>query len=625
VSFSSDREIEVFPQFFEILGHGAGEVRLKRFESGNSPVLWNHDRSRQVGRITGVEVRDGRGHAEIQISRNETRLLSDIEDGIVRNTSVGYKIHNERLEEQETGEGGNRIVSRVTDWSPIEISFAPVAADDSTGLGRSEEETEARTRYIESLCANVLTSIRSGETEDADKNEPEIEMAKEPTATPTATITLDEADKQRADAVQDGVAKDRARMAEINRIGKEWDCPDDAQRAIEDGTSEADFRRAVMEKVHKTRAGGPSGQEIGMTPTEVKTYSLSRMVEAIVNGRCEKDAPFEFEVSKAIKERSGSGDSDRIAIMPEAFVRGSRAASQHRERAVFSLTGGAGNADAANIDPPEYHPEMFIDSLRETTPFLGMASMLGGLVGSAVTIPRELTNPAFYWVGEATEPTEGDYTLDQFTLAFKTMGAQIPFTRTAGKITLPNIDTLLSNSLRTGIGIELEKKAFNGGGTTDPQGIIGASGVGDVAGTAPTLALLLDLEQALGDANADTGRAVGFTNSRGKRLLLSTAKVASTDSVMLGSRVPGRNAVDTDIGTFEVTNNVPNDLQVGNDKSAYVYGIPAFYLFGFWGGVEFSRDTATHADTGSVVLRVFVDVDGDVTQAANWAQMDDIT
>jgi hypothetical protein len=54
-------------------------------------------------------------------------------DGIRRNASVGYVIHELVLEKQE----GDLYTYRVTDWEPLEGSLVSIPADPSVGVGRT--------------------------------------------------------------------------------------------------------------------------------------------------------------------------------------------------------------------------------------------------------------------------------------------------------------------------------------------------------------------------------------------------------------------------------------------------------------------------------------------------------
>lgn len=432
------------------------------------------------------------------------------------------------------------------------------------------------------------------------------------------------------DKIRREIAKEeRQRFAEIrsaeraiNETAAQWKFESDAKGYLErldEGNPKevlAEFQRHVLAKASK-RSGNVSQEEIGATRKEAKRYSLRNVVDGLIKGDMSKCAGYEMEVSDAIKERSDR-QSDNIAIPLDVLMRGYRPAAG--QRALLGV--GVGNSEVADIVDTELLDEMFIESLRVETVLLSQGvTIMGGLVGD-VEIPRELTNPSFFWVAEDAEPTEGAYTLDKVSLSFKTVGARIPFTRQAAKQSTPQIETILTNSLRRGLAIEIENALLNHDGTSNkPTGIRSTSGIGSHAVTSNTLSRtdLFEAKKLLADANADTSSAVGFTNSAVEKMIM-TEKVDAGSGIFIGAP-GGDNWVRTDACRVFITNNIPSNLGAGTNESVIVYGNPRSLYVGMWGGVELNRDTATKVATGGVVLRVFQDLDCVVSQAAQWAEI----
>ena len=128
VSFSS--ETPVARQFgTEILSHDETAVNLKRFND-SAPVLWSHDPSQQIGVIKRAWIENRKGYAEIQFGNSSKALevQKDVEQGIIRNVSIGYSI-----EEMEEDEKGRMVATR---WSVMELSFVSVPADPTVGVSR---------------------------------------------------------------------------------------------------------------------------------------------------------------------------------------------------------------------------------------------------------------------------------------------------------------------------------------------------------------------------------------------------------------------------------------------------------------------------------------------------------
>ena len=109
----------------EVLGHDDTEADLSRLNDG-APLMRNHYQN--IGVVDKAWINDGVGHAEVRLSlRKELDdFWQDIQDGIIRNVSVGYKIL-EKIE--EVGETSTKY--RVTKWLPLEISILDVPPADA--------------------------------------------------------------------------------------------------------------------------------------------------------------------------------------------------------------------------------------------------------------------------------------------------------------------------------------------------------------------------------------------------------------------------------------------------------------------------------------------------------------
>lgn len=123
-------------EFDEELVVEQSALRLGRLNSG-APFLNSH-RSYGLESILGVvvegsvRVNGGRGYATIRFSERPQveGIIRDIEGGIIRNVSVGYRVHRfERVAAADRKDGGARALMRAVDWEPLEISAVAVGAD----------------------------------------------------------------------------------------------------------------------------------------------------------------------------------------------------------------------------------------------------------------------------------------------------------------------------------------------------------------------------------------------------------------------------------------------------------------------------------------------------------------
>ena len=133
VVFTSGASVKRYDRdgaFMEELLTGAENVRLDRLNLG-APFLNTHDSfdlSHVLGSVVPGSARmdGGFGYATIRLTRrpDAAGIIQDIRDGVIKNTSVGYRYHATKVIE-----GDDVRTLRVTDWEPIEISAVPIPAD----------------------------------------------------------------------------------------------------------------------------------------------------------------------------------------------------------------------------------------------------------------------------------------------------------------------------------------------------------------------------------------------------------------------------------------------------------------------------------------------------------------
>lgn len=129
-------------EFDEELVLGGKSVRMDRL-NGGAPLLDTHNKYELrdiIGTVIpgSAKINGKVGTARVLLSRapEHAGIVANIQAGVIRNLSVGYKIHAvERIEKD-----GTIPVVRVTDWEPFEISAVPVGADAGAGIREAEAE-----------------------------------------------------------------------------------------------------------------------------------------------------------------------------------------------------------------------------------------------------------------------------------------------------------------------------------------------------------------------------------------------------------------------------------------------------------------------------------------------------
>lgn len=119
-------------RYREVLSLKPQHVRLDRLNAGG-PLLDAHS-AYSVGDVLGTvqpgsaRIDKGQAVATVRFSKRETvePIFQDVRDGIIRNVSVGYRVHKF---EEDAGTENKIPVRTAVDWEPYEISMVPMPAD----------------------------------------------------------------------------------------------------------------------------------------------------------------------------------------------------------------------------------------------------------------------------------------------------------------------------------------------------------------------------------------------------------------------------------------------------------------------------------------------------------------
>lgn len=298
LSFSSEIQVERRSWFedpwIEVLGHERKECDLSRLNGGAAPVLFNHnqyDRANQIGVVEKAWLEDGRGMANVRLSKRSELddLWRDIKDGIIRNVSVGYRIL-ERTLVKKNDKGPSEY--RVTRWLPAEISLVSIPADPTVGIGRSDD---AQSKY-------QFTDLEDEPEQEMTAMVRQSEELKTPAQTPTpeagaAPAVVDQdairaAERARIVGIQDVARIARLDEAFAKRMIDEGKTIDEARAAafdalaqkdvhhfprVEGGQDEADKFRGASEHWLLARAGqkDEDGKPIVLVGNETRGMSLT--------------------------------------------------------------------------------------------------------------------------------------------------------------------------------------------------------------------------------------------------------------------------------------------------------------------------------------------------------------
>ena len=600
--FSSETPVE---RFFgdEVLSHStSAKIDLSRLNDG-APLLFNHDMDQIVGVVenANINTKERRGYATVRFANTDRarELLGMVQDGILRNVSFGYRIGKM----EETGTRDQKEYT-ATEWAPYEISLVTVPADNSVGIGRSEQTDE---RDVEVLTRDFKPAAAAA------THEKEIAMTQANTAAADNAVDIKVIESQAASA-------ERARIATINALGDKFSKGDLARQLVDSGKSIDEARAAFLEQMN-VRAEKPVAEgaaSLDLSKKEAQSYSLVRAINAALKNDWSK-AGYEAECSRAIAQMRGK---DTAGFFMPMNIRATSDSAYNTGTA-----GEGGNLVATNLLAGS-----FIDVLRNKARVAQLgARFLTGLVGK-VDIPRQTSQTATYWVSEGADVTEAEAAFDKLSLSPKTLGARSQYTRQMLLQSTPDIEMLVRNDLAAVLALAIDKAAVLGTGADgQPTGILNTSGIGSVVGGttggAITIDHLIDLETKVKTANAPEDALAYLVNAKTVGAL---KKLKSTTGQYLWSDNPmgQRSGTPGSINGYNVavSNQMPSDgtKSTGTGLSTLVFGDWSELIIGEWGTLEILPNPyGAGFNSGSVDIRALQTIDIGVRHAASFAAMTD--
>jgi HK97 family phage major capsid protein/HK97 family phage prohead protease len=572
MSISSEEPVE--RSFgLEVLRHNDGAADLSRLNSGHAPLLLDHDLTKQIGVIerTYLDQSDRKLRSVVRFGKSALaqEVYQDVKDGIRSNVSIGYQI---RQMEDKRADGTVGISS----WLPYEASIVSVPADAGVGVNRNAEFIEPTIKTKEKVMSEV--------------NHDEIREAA-------------------AEAAKRDFQKN---ASEIINLAVKHNRRDLADQAIGAGQSVAQFRATLLDAIGEGKPLEQSAGAVDMSEKEQRSYSFIKAVRGLVNGSGLQG--LEREVSEQIAKNNGR--EARGFYAPDSFWGGKR-----------DLTVGTATA-GGHLVGTDHLGDQFVDALRSRLVFneLG-ARFMTGLKGD-VAIPKLATGVSAGFVAENGATSEVNAVFSQITMSPKSLGAFTDISRLLMIQSDPSVEQIIRDDLLNAIAQKVEDVAIEGGGSNEPTGITGTTGIGSVAigtnGGDLTWQAITDLVKEVEVDNAAiNGNTLAYlTNPKVKSHMASTSKVASTDSVMLLD-APWNSLYGYDLA---ITNNVPSDLTKGtlSTASAMIYGDFSQLMMGFFSTPDILIDPYSAGSTGAVRIRVMQELDIAVRHSQSFAACLDI-
>jgi len=547
---------------YEVLGHAEDEIDMDFMASGRSPLLLDHDASKQIGVVEefAIDPENKRTVARVRFSKNRMadEVFEDVKDGIRQNISVGYQVNSMQKEDEER-EGVP--IYRVNSWSPLEVSAVSVPADQSrlVGFARSKETPKI-----------TINSNKDKIMENVENNTPEVNP--------------EELRKQFA-----------LEAKQISDLGQQHGQAGLAKDAIAKGMRLNEFQNELLKALESKPLDLPS--DVDMKVEEKRDYSLLKAIQESAAGNL---SGLEREMSDEIAHRTGK--AARGFYMPTNIGFGKR------DQTVGSNSGGGflkGTDHLANEFIEAVYAKLIIGQAGART--------LQGLKGD-IAIPKlsaSVTNSAF--VAENSAPSEGSATFAQVTMSPKTLAAFIDVSRKLMLQSDPSVEAVLREDIINTFARKIDEVAIEGGASNHPSGILASvsNNVEAIGTNGGALAYtnVVNLIQKVEEDNAIRNDA--STKFLGNSKV--TAKLRTTSKQSSG--VEGNFILEpnnTMMGYDYLSSSlVPSDLTKGSGSalSALIFGDFSQVLLGYYSGVDVVVDPFTGSSAGTTRLAFFQDMD----------------
>ena len=545
----------------EVLSHSEGDIETDFIASGRSPLLLDHDMTKQIGVVEQYKLNSSekRAVAIVRFGRSELaeEIFNDVRDGIRQNISVGYKINNmERVKSTDSDKPMYRV-----QHTPLEVSVVSVPADQSkaVGLGRSK---------------NKHTQIELKTMTEEVKNE----------------INLDEV---REKSVAEAREQFQRNSKEIIDLAAKHNRRDLADKAIQEGISVEEFRGVLLDNISNDKPLETG--DIGMSKKEVRKFSVLKAINALANPtdkKAQRDAEFEFECSEEAAKHYGR-TAQGIMLPPEVLRNWN--------------TRDLNASDDAGLVGQDFRPADFIDALRNASSVMPLATNLNGLSGD-VKIPKKTSaSSAAFISSEGGASGESEMVIGSVTMSPKTLGAFTDVTRQLMIQSSLDVENLIRDDLAQSMAIAIDNAALEGSGSSgNPTGITNTSGINTVSlssAAAPTFAEMVSIETAVAVDNALMGDLAYIIHPSNYGTLKTTAKANNTAEFV---------AVNNEVNGYPVV--VSAQLTANN----YVFGNFSDLLIGFFGGLDIVVDPYTSSSSGNVRVVALQSVDVAVRHAVSF-------
>ena len=273
--------------FIEELSLDPAHVRMGRLEKG-APFLDNHGFTDKMGvrsvlgvvqSATLVPGKEGRAVIKFSQRKEVEDIFKDVQDGILRNVSVGYNVYKM----ERAGEENGLPILRAVDWEPAEISLVPIGADSGAQV-RSENAQMTECEIEETREPEPVETSTSEKVvaENPKTNETEIETKRE-----FEKMTEAELKAMQEKAAKEARAAEKARVTEIRAIVEKTGLDAAlAEKFISEDKSVDDVRTLVIDELaarNKKKETETRSINVEVGADNARAHRVEGMTEALLH------------------------------------------------------------------------------------------------------------------------------------------------------------------------------------------------------------------------------------------------------------------------------------------------------------------------------------------------------
>lgn len=252
------------------------------------------------------------------------------------------------------------------------------------------------------------------------------------------------------------------------------------------------------------------------------------------------------------------------------------------------------------------------------------ATVLGGLSGSPVTIPRQSSGSTAYWTAENASITASTIGDEQITLTPHAATALVKMSMRVAKLSDPSVEALVRNDIAVRLALLIDLACLKGSGVSNqPLGVANTASINTASFSSgsPTFKLMQDMVTELENDNALRGN-LGYVMHPAVKNALKQERIAQYNGDTGGNYVvlPMSDAMLGDALGYKFA----ATTQLAQTEA--FFGNWADLIIAEWGGFEMtaSMETSTAFEKNQIWIRAIQEVDCGVRHPESFCYASDI-